>query len=121
MSNFLNACPGCTIDFIPIHWYGSDAGAFQSYVTDFHNTFKKNIWVTEWACVDYGGAPCTQQHVYDFMGQTTLFLDQQSFVERFSWFGARVSGIPGEDALLTSDGNSRSPLGDQYIIQGGHA
>lgn len=121
LKSFLSACGGCKIDFIPIHWYGSNANEFQNYVADIHNSFGKNIWVTEWACVDYGGGPCGQQNVYDFMGQTTLWLDQQPWVERFSWFGCRVSGIPDTDALLNPDGNSRTGLGNQYIITGGHA
>jgi len=120
MINFMNACGGCTIDFIPIHWYGSDAGLFQQYVADFYQSFKRPIWVTEWACVVYGGPPCGQQNVYDFMGQTTLWLDQQSYVERFSWFGARVAGIPDTDALLAPDGNSLTALGQQYVDKGGH-
>jgi hypothetical protein len=121
LSNFLRLCTGCTVDFIPIHWYGSDANAFQNYVSDIHNTFKKNIWVTEWACAEYGGGRCDQNHVYDFMGQTTAWLDSQRFVERFSWFGARVADIPATNALLNTNGNALTPLGGQYVTKGGHA
>lgn len=117
---FLSLCKGCSIDFVPIHWYGSDANLFQSYVTDIHNATGKNIWVTEWACAEYGGPTCAQNNVYGFMGQTTAFLDAQSWVERFSWFGCRVSGIPESDAILTSDNNSLSSLGGQYVTVGGH-
>jgi len=122
LSQFLQQCSGCTIDFIPIHWYGSDGNAFASYVTDIHNSFGKNIWVTEWACVPYANPPCDQQSVYNFMGQTTLFLDQQSYVERYSWFGAmrNLGGVPATDALLTSDGQNNTPLGVQYA-KGGHS
>jgi len=38
------------VDAIALHWYGTDPQAFISYVQDFHNTFNKNIWVTEFAC-----------------------------------------------------------------------
>jgi len=118
---FFGACGGCQIDFVPIHWYGSDAGEFERYVTDIHNSFGRNIWVTEWACVQFGNGPnCEQQNVYNFMGQTTLWLDQQPWVERFSWFGSRVQGIPDTDAILAPDGRSRTALGNQYVIVGGH-
>jgi len=121
LQNFISECTGCKIDFIPIHWYGNDPNAFEEYVTQIHTLFNKPIWVTEFACVEYTGAACTQEYVYDFMGQTTLWLDQQSYVERYSWFGCYSSGIPTTDALLTSDGTARTGLGGQYIIVGGHS
>jgi len=120
LQRFFQACGGCRVDFIPIHWYGSDGNLFISYVNDIHNTFGKNVWVTEWACAEYGGPRCDQNHVYDFMGQTTQWLDQQPWVERFSWFGCRVNDIPATNALLNGDGNSRTGLGDQYAVHGGH-
>jgi hypothetical protein len=40
---------------------------------------------------------------------------------RFAWFGTRVSGIRAEDALMDPSGNSRTALGDQYAVVGGHA
>jgi len=122
LSQFLQQCGGCDIDFIPIHWYGSDPNAFAAYVTDIHNSFGKNIWVTEWACVPYTNPPCDQQSVYNFMGQTTLFLDQQSWVERFSYFGAmrNLGSVPATNALLTSNGQDNTPLGVQYA-KGGHS
>eukprot|EP00026_Physarum_polycephalum_P014102 Phypoly_transcript_14576.p1 GENE.Phypoly_transcript_14576~~Phypoly_transcript_14576.p1 ORF type:complete len:262 (+),score=27.02 Phypoly_transcript_14576:123-908(+) len=125
LQDFMNQCGGCKIDFIPLHWYGSDWTAFTAYVEDMHNTFGKNIWITEWACVQYGNSPpCDQQSVYNFMGATTQWLDQQGYVERWSWFGAMKSlpnGIPATNGLLTSDGQSRTGLGNQYSVVGGHA
>eukprot|EP01111_Echinosteliopsis_oligospora_P004319 TRINITY_DN1691_c0_g1_i1.p1 TRINITY_DN1691_c0_g1~~TRINITY_DN1691_c0_g1_i1.p1 ORF type:complete len:268 (+),score=54.44 TRINITY_DN1691_c0_g1_i1:103-906(+) len=123
LQQFFQACSGCRIDFIPIHWYGSSADAFESYVGQIHSTFNKPVWVTEWACVQYSSSdpPCDQQSVYDFMGQTTLFLDQQSYVQRYSWFGCRVGGVPDTDAILTTDGQSLTGLGNQYVIVGGHS
>lgn len=39
------------VDFVALHWYGTDAQAFIAYVQDFHTTFGKPIWVTEFACM----------------------------------------------------------------------
>jgi len=114
LQNFFSACSGCTVDFIPIHWYGSDSSAFESYVTDIHNTFNKNIWITEWACVEYAPPPCDQNSVNTFLQDTTAWLTQQSWVERYAWFGQRVNGIPTEDAFLSPDGQTATPLGTQY-------
>jgi len=115
LQNFFSACSGCTIDFIPLHWYGSDAGAFISYIEDLHNTFNKNIWVTEWACVEYGPPPCDQNSVNNFLQNTTAWLTKTGYVERYAWFGIRVNGIPTTDATLSADGQSATPLGQMYV------
>jgi Glycosyl hydrolase catalytic core len=49
LENFLNACSGCTIDFVPIHWYDSATNIdyFKSYVQQAHSTSGKPIWITE--------------------------------------------------------------------------
>ena len=51
LQDFLTACDGgCTVDFIALHWYGINSTQFVLYLQDIHNTFKRPIWVTEWAC-----------------------------------------------------------------------
>ena len=50
LQDFLTACGGCTVDFIALHWYGINSTQFIVYLQDFHDTFKRPIWVTEWAC-----------------------------------------------------------------------
>jgi len=123
LQQFFAACSGCTVDFIPIHWYGSDPAAFTSYVTQVHNTFGKNIWVTEWACVNYDGkTTCQDQnYVYGFVGATTLFLYDNAWVERYAYFGAlrNMNGIPDTNRLITADGTTNTPLGVQYAGRGG--
>lgn len=51
LQDFLGLCGGnCTVDFIAMHWYGINSTQFVEYLQDFHNTFQRDIWVTEWAC-----------------------------------------------------------------------
>ncbi len=50
LQEFLQACSGCNVDFIAMHHYGTIAQDFISDVENYHNTFGKPIWVTEWAC-----------------------------------------------------------------------
>jgi len=121
LNSFMSQCSNCGIDFVPVHWYGSNPNEFKSYVTSIYNAFGKPIWVTEWACV--GGNCGDVNYVYDFMGQTTQWLDQQSWVERFAWFGAmkNLGGyVPASNRLLSANGQSQSPLGLQYVQKGGH-
>jgi len=116
LQRFFSACSGCTIDFIPLHWYGSNHDSFTSYVTDMHNTFGRNVWITEWACVPYDPQPCDQGSVNNLMNSTVSWLDSQPWVERYAWFGAmrNLGGVPATNALLTSDGQSHTALGLQY-------
>jgi len=57
---------------------------------DFHGTFQKPIWVTEWACQNYYDVKdqCSEQEVFAFMNKTQTFMDGADFVERYAWFGA---------------------------------
>jgi hypothetical protein len=51
LESFLGLCGGnCTVDFIALHWYGVNSTQFVEYLQDFHSTFQRPIWVTEWAC-----------------------------------------------------------------------
>ena len=51
LQDFLTACNGgCTVDFIALHWYAVNSTEFIRYLQDFHDTFQRPIWVTEWAC-----------------------------------------------------------------------
>jgi len=125
LTQFLQLCTNCQIDFIPIHWYGSDPNAFISYVEDIHNTFGKNIWVTEWAYTTFSACNPSSQAamntVFSFMGQTSIFLDETaSYVERYSWFGAVTSTSSDLECsvLITSNGASATALGGQYALSG---
>jgi len=120
LQSFISSCTGCNIAVIPLHWYGTNAQDFINYVTTMHNAFPSyEIWITEWACLS-----TNQNDIYNFMGQTTLWLDQQSYVGRFAWFGAmRSTGsyVPQVNALLTSNGQGLTGLGSQYFAVGGHS
>ncbi len=61
LSDFVEACDGgCTLDFIPIHWYGSFDG-LASHIADVETAYPgKKIWVTEFA-LDEAALNETQQ------------------------------------------------------------
>lgn len=51
LQSWLNSsCADCTVDFIALHWYDVNATAFINYLMDFHDTFQRPLWITEWAC-----------------------------------------------------------------------
>lgn len=111
---WLDACQGgCTVDFIAMHYYDINSTAFMEYLEDFHNTFQRPIWVTEWACQVRMPSPmntltlfvltfcllfllqnynnpneqCSSQDIVNFMNATQQFMDSTNWVERYAWFG----------------------------------
>jgi hypothetical protein len=73
----------------PQDWYGTNATNFIEYLIDFHNTFMRPIWVTEWACHNFVDLDkqCSQDGVFSFLNQTQEFMDDTEWIERYSWFG----------------------------------
>jgi Glycosyl hydrolase catalytic core len=72
LSSFIYNCNGnCTIDFIPVHWYGNFEG-FASHVGQIYASFgNKTIWATEFAL---SGASLANSQT--FYNQSSSFLDQ---------------------------------------------
>ncbi|KAG8836900.1 hypothetical protein FRB91_008419, partial [Serendipita sp. 411] len=107
----------CSVDFIALHYYGTNATAMIEYITDFHNTFQMPIWVTEWACQDFTptNKQCTQEETSEYMNITKTFMESAPWLERYAWFGALTDNpIHSTNDLLTDSGHITS-LGQQYI------
>jgi len=124
MYDFFGACgDACTVDFVALHWYGlANSTDFISHVTDFHNSFQRPIWVTEWACQNFGDpslGQCTNAQIAQFLDETQSWMDSTPFVERYAWFGAmeNMQGVNQGDALMSPQG-SITQLGKQYIGDG---
>jgi hypothetical protein len=94
------AARGYRVDFIPLHWYGSDfssaaAGQLQGYLQAVYNRYHKPIWLTEYALINFNGPvyPSQGQQV-DFIQRSTAMLNGLSFVERYAWFSLSTSTSP---------------------------
>lgn len=83
LRNFMNACSGCTIDFVPIHWYDS-AGNFEyfkKHVEDAKTVAGgRPLWITEF------GAAGSDAEQAAFLGQALSWLESQDYVERYAYF-----------------------------------
>ncbi|KAK4240293.1 glycosyl hydrolase catalytic core-domain-containing protein [Achaetomium macrosporum] len=94
LSQFFDACKGnCTVDFIPIHIYGVDTNTFLAHTLNVYNTFKKPVWITEFAFTGSDDEINSQlETVIDQIETNSTF----SFVERYSYFmvtdGSLVKG-----------------------------
>ncbi|KAG9081528.1 hypothetical protein FRC06_005519 [Ceratobasidium sp. 370] len=108
--NFLKACTGCTIDFIPIHWYGSGVGAFYDYIWAIHSEFAGYpIWVTEFAETSSDDAV-----VANFLNATINYMDTLDWIERYSWFAFFRQETGSHYNLLNANGTLNT-LGHLYI------
>jgi len=121
MYDFFGACGGgCSVDFVALHWYGLDnATDFIAHVTDYYNAFQRPIWVTEWACENYGDpslGQCSDDQITEFLSATQSWMDKTDYVERYAWLGAtsNIAGVNPENDLIGSNGQVTS-LGKQYI------
>lgn len=80
---------GYRVDFIALHYYSSDKSvkAFKTYLEKAYAMYKKPIWVTEWALVDWRN---TKRFSYKetalFAKEALEMLDDLSFVERHAYF-----------------------------------
>ncbi|WP_067503146.1 sigma-70 family RNA polymerase sigma factor [Actinoplanes sp. TFC3] len=115
---------GLRVDFIPIHWYGSDfsdaaAGQFLGYVEAVHKKYNLPIWVTEYGLQNFNGSPkypSAPQEVA-FIKATTKALESRSYVERYAWFGLPAVGDSVDFGLYT-DASTPTEAGKAYKAAG---
>jgi len=69
LKDFFAACSNCTIDFVPVHWYGNFQG-LASHIGEIVGTFNKTVWVTEFA--DSGA---DLQDSQTFYNQSSSYMD----------------------------------------------
>ncbi|MFD8303729.1 glycoside hydrolase family protein [Streptomyces sp. NPDC059690] len=83
------------VDFIPLHWYGADfdaqraTGQLRSYLEAVHKRYKKPIWLTEYALIDFSSGtpryPSKAQQA-SFVKKSTAMLQHLDYVRRYAWF-----------------------------------
>lgn len=109
---FLGNCTNCHFDFAAIHYYQdcnpsdgqSGAAWFQGNVTDAYNILHLPIWITEFQC--YG----TDTQQIAFLQAVLPWLDSQSYVARYAYFGV----FP--EFLVNSAGTGLSDVGLAYAM-----
>eukprot|EP01113_Clastostelium_recurvatum_P002869 TRINITY_DN1122_c0_g1_i3.p1 TRINITY_DN1122_c0_g1~~TRINITY_DN1122_c0_g1_i3.p1 ORF type:complete len:1140 (-),score=113.79 TRINITY_DN1122_c0_g1_i3:169-3588(-) len=122
---FILRCKGCTINFIPVHWFGSDCISMQQYLMKVHTLFNQRypLWVTEWACVPSSpaeirdGVCSSGSSIENFMKCTTSWMTSQPWIQRYSYYGAmRDLGrdVPLSNSLLSLNGTTNTALGILY-------
>jgi RNA polymerase sigma factor (sigma-70 family) len=111
---------GYRVDFITLHWYGSDFSAaavnqFLGYVDAVHQRYGKPIWITEFGLQNFSGSPKYPSSAQEvaFIKGATKGLESRSYVERYAWFGLPAVG-DSVDFGLYKDGDTPTDAGKAY-------
>lgn len=89
LKKFLAACQGCTIDFIPVHWYGcgdgcsvdQDVALFKKQIQDAIDLANGTpVWIPEF---QHLGSLDSQR---DFLIAVLAWLDGKVEIERYAYF-----------------------------------
>lgn len=109
------------VDFIPIHFYSSDAdsAAFEAYLIAVYEKYRLPIWVTEFGLADFGRPRNSPAFSFaenaDFLQRSFLMLDDLPFVERHAWFTPMEGGDGWNLNTHFVDRQERStPVGRAY-------
>jgi hypothetical protein len=107
---------GYQVDFITVHYYNAnkDVAAFKAYLEAIYATYKRPIWVTEWALVDWKnpGRYSLEENAL-FAQQALEMLDDLPYVERHAWFSAYNSG-EGLNTQIFDKNNNPTVIGNVF-------
>lgn len=115
---------GYQLDFITLHWYGSDfsaaaVGQLKSYLQAVYDRYHLPIWLTEYALIKFSDPTTfptpTQQAT--FVRDSTAMLQGLSYVERYAWFALPVSK-DHDGTGLYRNGTTPTEVGTAYRAAG---
>ncbi|ODQ54641.1 hypothetical protein SAICODRAFT_47328, partial [Saitoella complicata NRRL Y-17804] len=88
LQQFFGNCTSCTIDFIPLHYYGTFEG-LASHCGDIYYSFSnRTLWITEFALDN-----ASEEDTLGMMQTSLEWLDGLEWVERYAWFGSFRSDV----------------------------
>lgn len=121
LSSFVSGCTGCYLDFAVVHWYSRSIDDFKSHVTQAHQMTGLPINVAEFAYTSWNSADQpSEAEVMAFMTEAIAWLDAQSFVIAYAWFGSmyvsesRYPSLGPANSLVNQDVSSLTSLGAAY-------
>jgi len=110
---------GSHVDFICLHYYSPDGDVanFQKYIEGVYKMYKKPIWVTEWAYVDYSKdpvyVPSDTDVLVTYLKAAVAMLESLNYVERYAWFAMPWSSVQPATNMFDEFGNI-TPVGTAY-------
>ena len=108
LKQFMAGCSDCQIDFVVAHYYAWDkVDDFKNYLTKFHKTFNKPVWVTEF------GINPGQGDVNAFLKEVLPWMDQTEWIHRYAYHMA-APDVEGKSYLVNAAGNALTSAGVTY-------
>lgn len=108
--SFMNDCSSCQISGLAVHWYGTTADEFKSFVQQAvdtaHSYNLKEVWVTEFALASDVNGQSDATTTANFIKEVIPWLDQQDGVTRYSYY------MCAENYLLS--GSALNQAGQAY-------
>lgn len=108
------------VDFICVHRYaGPDAVNFLNFVDNVWNTFKKPIWITEFAVADWSATTAKSTKydatmVLNFTKTVLPALESRSYVQRYSWKTRTTTDNNMWFSAIFYPNSTLTPLGKYY-------
>ncbi|SQD95530.1 glycoside hydrolase family protein [Parafrankia sp. BMG5.11] len=116
---------GYKVDFIALHWYGSDfdptraTSQLRAYIQDVYDRYHLPIWLTEYSLMNFSTSPATVPSAEGqaaFVTASTAMLESLPFVERYAWFAFPAN--PDSRTGLYDESGQPTPAGVAYRAAG---
>lgn len=110
---------GLRVDFMAVHYYSTngDVNAFRNWLIAVHREYRRPIWVTEFAYIDWSRpGRATYAANARFAHEAIRMMEGLPFVERHAWFAANPYPWRGATpAINLVDNDMRpTPLGTAF-------
>jgi hypothetical protein len=107
------------VDFIPLHFYSSNytsaTNDLKRYITATHARYRKPVWITEYALLDFGaGKPqASPRQQAAFVRTSTAMMNRLPYLERYAWFALEYDQAKLGTGLYDAKGRP-TPWGQEY-------
>ena len=110
---------GLRVDFMAVHYYSTtgDVGEFRRWLEAVHAEYRRPIWITEFAHIDWRRPhAASYEKNAIFIQKSMLMLEQLPFVERYAWFAANPYPWGGQVPRinLVRDDLTPTPIGHAF-------
>ncbi|MGC9419033.1 MAG: glycosyl hydrolase [Rhodovulum sp.] len=103
---------GLRVDFMAVHYYTTDGDveAFRRWLTQVNREYRRPIWVTEFAYIDWNrpGAASYARNAAFAEGAMKM-MERLPFVERYAWFAANPYPWKGRTPKINLVDNNLRP------------
>lgn len=107
------------IDWVGVHWYGTDFNSFKSAMIKYHDLYDRPILVTEFALADWTAKKVADNKIskaatLKFMKEALYWLETQSWITGYAWFSFDASDPVGTNSALFTENGTLTTLGKFY-------